>query len=286
MKRLLPAFLAAIGLHALFFNTKADWAKTNAIPKVRHRSITFDLVVRQPQDSVAPQKSPDIIKRFFIPKKEIRPKPSPPISPEKIKRISVQKKKKRVAKKIKKAKKSRLRQVPEKTKPVTPKPKPKPSKTRNPPFAEKDTLPNLNGDSENQPFSETPAREMVREPIDVASLPVEEKGPSGPTPDTAKKTSAQKPLPLVEAVPDYKKNPKPKYPRIARRRGYEGTVVIEVLVDREGKVEDLKLFQSSGHQVLDKAATTSVRRWVFEPGKKGNEHVAMWVKVPVRFRLR
>jgi TonB family protein len=95
------------------------------------------------------------------------------------------------------------------------------------------------------------------------------------------------PPPVVrEAIPLYRKNPSPKYPRLARRRGYQGTVVIEALINREGKVEDLRLFHSSGYRVLDRAAMKSVKNWLFEPGRKGDEEVEMWVKIPVRFQLR
>jgi protein TonB len=71
----------------------------------------------------------------------------------------------------------------------------------------------------------------------------------------------------------------------ARKRGYQGTVTIEVLVDRQGRVADLRLSNSSGYAVLDQAALLSVKTWLFDPGARGGEKVEMWVKVPVRFRL-
>jgi protein TonB len=42
-----------------------------------------------------------------------------------------------------------------------------------------------------------------------------------------------------EARPAYKVNPPPAYPKRAKRRGYEGTVLLEVLVDRNGRVKEL-----------------------------------------------
>ena len=93
-------------------------------------------------------------------------------------------------------------------------------------------------------------------------------------------------LPMTEAIPHYKKNPPPVYPRMARRRGYEGTVLMEVLVSREGRVEAVRLLESSGHGVLDREATAAVKTWVFEPARRGEEEVDMWVKVPVRFKLK
>ena len=91
---------------------------------------------------------------------------------------------------------------------------------------------------------------------------------------------------IRKAVPLYKKSPPPGYPRIARRRGYEGTVIMQVLVGRNGRVKKLRIVQSSGHAVLDRAARTSVKNWQFEPGMRGDLKVDTWVKVPVRFQLK
>ena len=91
---------------------------------------------------------------------------------------------------------------------------------------------------------------------------------------------------LVEAKPSYKKNSPPPYPLLARKRGYEGTVVLEVLVTREGRVGNIRVFRSSGYKILDKAALKAVRHWIFEPGRRGNTPIEMWVKVPIRFVLK
>ena len=97
----------------------------------------------------------------------------------------------------------------------------------------------------------------------------------------------QPPLPVRvhEATPLYRRNPVPEYPLTARKRGYQGTVVLEVLVNRDGKVKELILSTSSGYSVLDQAALTGVKTWLFDPGTRGGEKVDMWVKVPVRFQL-
>ena len=89
-----------------------------------------------------------------------------------------------------------------------------------------------------------------------------------------------------EAVPLYRNNPPPGYPRAAKRRGYQGTVVLSVLVDENGRVANLWVFTSSGYMLLDNAAATAVKKWFFEPGKIGNRNVEMWVKVPIRFQLK
>jgi TonB family protein len=91
---------------------------------------------------------------------------------------------------------------------------------------------------------------------------------------------------LSEAVPLYKTNPAPLYPAAARRRGAQGTVVLSVHVDAQGRVSNLWLFRSSGHRSLDNAAIAAVKDWIFEPGMQNGRNIAMWVKVPVRFELK
>jgi protein TonB len=91
---------------------------------------------------------------------------------------------------------------------------------------------------------------------------------------------------IHEARPIYRSNPSPKYPGIARIRGYQGNVLLDVLVNDDGKVDDVKIFRSSGYPILDRAATSSVKRWLFEPGRVGKEKKDMWVRVPIRFELK
>jgi len=88
------------------------------------------------------------------------------------------------------------------------------------------------------------------------------------------------------ARPVYRKNPRPEYPSLARKRGYQGTVLLEILVDRGGKAKDLRVFTSSGYPILDKAALRSVKGWLFEPGVRGSKSVEMWVRIPIRFHLK
>ena len=91
---------------------------------------------------------------------------------------------------------------------------------------------------------------------------------------------------VVKATPRYDVNPPPVYPAIARQRGNEGIVVLEVYVREDGQVKDLRVARTSEYRLLDKAALKAVRRWQFEPGKQADKPVAMWVRVPVAFRLQ
>ncbi len=95
-----------------------------------------------------------------------------------------------------------------------------------------------------------------------------------------------KPARILMASPLYRRNPPPKYPRRARWKGYEGTVVLDVLVDESGTVKDLKVFESSGYELLDKSALTSVQKWLFTPGTKDGNPIGVWVRIPVRYKLK
>lgn len=90
---------------------------------------------------------------------------------------------------------------------------------------------------------------------------------------------------IKEAVPLYKENPAPVYPLQAKKRGHEGTVILEVLVTKEGNAGKVSVFRSSRNTLLDEAAVSSVKKWRFEPGRRGDMKVDMTVKIPIRFQL-
>lgn len=53
---------------------------------------------------------------------------------------------------------------------------------------------------------------------------------------------------------------RPVYPRESRRRGEEGTVLLEVEVRPDGRVGMIKILQSSGYPRLDQAAVEALRK--------------------------
>ena len=88
------------------------------------------------------------------------------------------------------------------------------------------------------------------------------------------------------AYPRYQLNTPPAYPGLARKRGQEGTVILQVLVNSKGNVDMLEIDVSSKFSLLDRAALTAVRKWSFEPRKRDEQKVPMWVRVPVTFKLK
>lgn len=81
-------------------------------------------------------------------------------------------------------------------------------------------------------------------------------------------------------------NPPPVYPQLARRRGQEGRVIVRVVVDTSGHAASVVVEESSGHSLLDQAASTAVRGWLFEPARLGGVAVTGEALVPVIFSLR
>lgn len=77
------------------------------------------------------------------------------------------------------------------------------------------------------------------------------------------------------------KDVQPVYPAIARAANVEGTVLLTVEVDKNGKVSDAKVIRSS--PLLDKAALDAVRQWEYTPMRKGNVAVPTTMTVRVNF---
>lgn len=81
-------------------------------------------------------------------------------------------------------------------------------------------------------------------------------------------------------------NPRPEYPRAAREAGWEGTVVLQVEVLPDGLAGTVGVHKTSGHPLLDEAASRAVQGWRFVPAMDGNFPVRTVVHLPIRFDLR
>lgn len=88
---------------------------------------------------------------------------------------------------------------------------------------------------------------------------------------------AQPPLVISRVEPDY--------PEMARLRSIEGRVLLEAIVDREGRIEPgITVLQSVTW--LDKAVMEALRQWRFTPGRDANgQAVRVIIEVPIRFVL-
>lgn len=77
----------------------------------------------------------------------------------------------------------------------------------------------------------------------------------------------------------------PAYPDEARRRGWQGRVVLRAHVSAAGTVTAVEVVQSSGYALLDAAAAAAVRGWTFYPARRGETPVSSTVRIPVEFKL-
>jgi TonB family protein len=76
----------------------------------------------------------------------------------------------------------------------------------------------------------------------------------------------------------------PVYPEDARKQGIEGTVVLELTTDVEGKVQEAKVLRSI--PALDQAAIDAVKQWVYEPMIIEGKPKPFVFTVTVRFALK
>jgi protein TonB len=114
------------------------------------------------------------------------------------------------------------------------------------------------------------------EPISVAEAEATEAPPEEPAGE--ERAAVRSPVAVAS-------NPPPPYPRLARRRGYEGLVIVRARVSRDGKCLAAEVTRSSGHTVLDAAAAAAVRAWRFRPATSDGTPVEAEVEVPIRFEL-
>lgn len=110
-------------------------------------------------------------------------------------------------------------------------------------------------------------------PVDPAPLASIEPAPAvtGPAPMTL----------------EYAVAPPPPYPRDSARKGDEGLVMLQVLVDIDGRPLEVEIAGGSGHRELDQAARRHVlAHWRFRPAMRDGRAVQAVGLVPIEFSLR
>ena len=79
---------------------------------------------------------------------------------------------------------------------------------------------------------------------------------------------------------------RPVYPEIAQEAGIEGTVVVQVFIDKKGRVQDTVILKGIPNTGLDEAAISAIRKTRFRPAKQRERAVGVWISIPVNFRLK
>ena len=109
--------------------------------------------------------------------------------------------------------------------------------------------------------------------------------PAPPPPAPLPPPAAPAKVELPSSKADYLHNPPPDYPRMSKRLGEQGKVVLKVLIGTDGAPQKVELVTSSGFERLDKSAMDAAMRWRYVPGKRGGVAEAMWYQVPIQFTL-
>ena len=147
--------------------------------------------------------------------------------------------------------------------------------------------------------------EIVEEPVLTTPLPTSDTvdtapnpsslAPTLPTPDPSPRllpTPSPSQLPpspassTVLARPNPSQNSAPIYPDVARKKGWEGSVLLRAQITAQGLVESLTLLKSSGYEILDQSATSAVRHWRFHPQQVNRQPTPSTVEIPVKFSLK
>ncbi|MDC3091634.1 energy transducer TonB [Rickettsiales bacterium] len=80
-------------------------------------------------------------------------------------------------------------------------------------------------------------------------------------------------------------NPHPPYPLIARKKGWQGNLTVNVLVNKNGLVDKINIKKSSGHKLLDEISIKTIKKWYFIPARSGTTNIKDQLIIPVRFIL-
>jgi protein TonB len=286
VKRLLLSIILALGFHAILLSADFSWLKLAPQPTLRSRSIAIVLstVKRQtpgPETDFIRMKQPVPEKSTAADKMaEKQPEPSPgqkstqnpdsvqnptPIRPKKnLKALTLKRQSIEAAEEVHSASMDKG------------------------PFllaaeAKIGSPPTSSVESFALPIS--PESAFIKKTGSVPSGSSEPSITTAAAPATETKEIPSESALINIAGPLVRQNPSPKYPLRARRMGYEGLVMLKVLVDENGRVDDLEVFKSSGYDILDKAAISSVKKWMFEAGTEDGKKKKMWVKIPIRFEL-
>lgn len=164
-----------------------------------------------------------------------------------------------------------------------PPPAPPPREVRRAPATPRETAPEPPARSAEPAPNAIAVESAPPPPAAAAAAAVPAGDPDGrPVPPAPKPAPAVLP-PRFDAA--YLNNPRPEYPRVSKRMGEHGKVMLRVYVSASGAPEKVEVRTSSGSPRLDQAARQAVEQWKFVPARQGDEPVAAWVIVPITFVL-
>ena len=86
-------------------------------------------------------------------------------------------------------------------------------------------------------------------------------------------------------APAFIRQEMPDYPLLARRFGKEGKVVLRLLIDKNGKLQNVEVIEPSGFGFTE-SAIEAIKKSTFSPAYRNGEKIASKAILPVRFNLK
>ncbi|MEF3194313.1 MAG: energy transducer TonB [Halothiobacillaceae bacterium] len=270
------AWIASLAIHGVLVAAVAWWLARYTVPAaVLVTPAPIRLAMFQPPASVAPTVAAEPVQEAspppVVPEPVQAPPPpqvlaepapaAPPVEPPSPKSTPVQPKP--------------AEPLPPKPVPVRPKPA-KPIKAAPAKPAASAVEPVRAQPVESAPAAEVPVAIQSPAPAPVVPLPAVQPRPA-PDPAVEHGYRAR----IRQAIDEHK-----HYPRMARRLGLEGRVVVAFTVEADGRLARVRVVESSGSEVLDEAALEAVRQAApFPPFPDGVERRQWDFTLPLLFSL-
>ena len=110
---------------------------------------------------------------------------------------------------------------------------------------------------------------------------------TGPASSDAIGPDSAGPLPIANGVkaPVVIRRVEPIYPMVALRAKMAGTVVLQCIIDKSGKIRDAHVV-SSTFAAFEQPATDAVQQWLFAPGTLRGQPVDTIFELTVKFQVR
>jgi len=126
--------------------------------------------------------------------------------------------------------------------------------------------------------------------LSCATVRVAQQEPANPPPPPLASTVAVNGVTerIYKVGPDVKPprviySPEPEFSEEARKRKVQGVMTLGLVVTSDGKAAQIRVVQSLGYG-LDEKAIEAVSRWKFEPATKDGKPVSAEIAVEVNFR--
>lgn len=105
------------------------------------------------------------------------------------------------------------------------------------------------------------------------------------TPNAAPPQEKIQSLSSLTRVPSPLKKIEASYPASERRAGIQAYVLAEIIIDAQGKIQDVRILTSAG-KAFDATVIEALKNSAFTPGYIGDKAVPVRISIPFRFNLK